>query len=154
MDRDEDMSWQEAASSCAKWGMQLANPNIASVEVKSCASVYRSVCLKTCIGNGLNKFVSTLILRLFLLLLLLLQSRELAGTFTTSYWIGASRDASTEGQWTWMDGSKVAKCHGNAPGPNDVVEQNCIRVVEGVAGLWEAADCSLEMPFMCQKCVI
>ena len=43
MERDEDMSWQDAASNCAKWGMQLANPNIASVEVKLCACA--SVCV-------------------------------------------------------------------------------------------------------------
>ena len=62
------------------------------------------------------------------------------------YWIGGS-DREKEGEWKWMDGSKIEKIKWGDRQPNGGSSANCLLVIEDG---WNDKICSKRQRFLCQ----
>ena len=75
------------------------------------------------------------------------------------YWIGLT-DAETEGDWKWIDGSKLTGYTNWMTGqPNNYNNQNCAIIKKGYSsgtnkyfdGEWHDDRCSFTLSYICEK---
>jgi len=65
-------------------------------------------------------------------------------------WIGLN-DLENDGTFVWTDGSSVSYTHWEAGQPNDLLDQDCVNIIEGSSGDWDDNHCKESKSFICER---